>query len=414
MASLLRQQNRLSTALTLVVMLSCLQPVWAGPREQAKRMYDRLTGILPDNATLNCMQAMIAGNNSPANADCDTSNPYYNGNSADSAAMYAMENKNFYNVTLKNFVTPWTNEDQDQYAPLNDFTATVIGMIRDDKPFNTLLSANILYTANGTVSPSAAPDSNQHYINLENGGYDLSDKNILKETTQTAAYGLVDAATAGIVTTRAAARAYFVDGTNRAMFRFTMINQLCTDLEPIKDTTRVADRIRQDVSRSPGGDSRIFLNKCIGCHAGMDGLAGAYAYYQWNYPDGGDPDTGSLQYTAGSVQAKYLINSNNFKPGHITTDDSWVNYWRSGPNYLLGWGSGTGKGNGAKSMGQELENTEAFAQCQVKKVFKVVCLRPPVDSADRSQVSTMVSTFKSDGYKMKQVFADAAVYCKGN
>ena len=355
---------------------------------------------------------MISGTNNPVNSDCDSSNPYYAGNTADSAAKYAMENKNFYNVTLKNFVTPWTNEEQDKYAPLNDYTATVIGMIRDDKPFNTLLSANILYTANGTVSPIAAPDSNQHYINLENGGYDLSDKNILKETTQTAAYGLVDSATAGIVTTRAAARAFFVDGTNRAMFRFTMMNHLCNDLQQLKDITRVADRIRQDVSRSPGGDSRIFLNNCIGCHAGMDGLAGAYANYQWSYTND-NPDNGSLSYTPGSVQAKYLINSNNFKTGYITTDDSWVNYWRAGPNYLLGWGPGTGKGNGAKSMGQELENSEAFAQCQVKKVFKAVCLRVPVDQADRTQISTMVNTFKTDGYKMKQVFADTAVYCKG-
>ncbi|MFO7603303.1 MAG: hypothetical protein R6X06_05745, partial [Gammaproteobacteria bacterium] len=90
-----------------------------------------------------------------------------------------------------------------------------------------------------------------------------------------------------------------------------------------------------------------------------------------------------------------------------------VNYWRAGSNYLLGWASGAGSGNGAKSMGQELANSEAFAQWQVKKVFKAVCLRPPVDSTDRSAVSNMVSTFKGNGYKMKQVFADAAVYCKG-
>jgi len=410
MIFLKRQAKALYTAFTLALVLSCTNAAWAGPREQAKRMHDRLTGVLPTNAVLNCMSAMIAGNNFSPYTDCDSSNPYYQGNNADSAAEYAMENNNFYNVVLKNFITPWTNEDQDKFAPLNDYTATVIGMIRDDKPFNTLLSANILYTANGTVSPIAAANSNQHYLNLEAGGYSLKDK--LVETTQTAAYGLADAATAGIITSRAASRAYFIDGTNRAMFRFTMINHMCTDLEQLKDTTRVADRIRQDVSRSPGGDSRIFLNNCIGCHTGMDGLAGAYANYEWSYTNG-DPDNGSLSYTPGIVQGKYLINSNNFKPGYITTDDSWVNYWRAGPNSLLGWGAGSGNGNGAKSMGVELENSDAFAQCQVKKVFKAVCLRPPVDLADRNQIGTMVGAFKSNGYKMKQVFADAAVYCKG-
>jgi hypothetical protein len=97
-------------------------------------------------------------------------------------------------------------------------------------------------------------------------------------TTQSSLTGIPAAATAGVMTTRAAARAFFIDGTNRAMFRFTLMNHMCNDLEQVKDITRVPDRIRQDVSRSPGGDSRIFLNNCLGCHAGMDPLAGAYAY----------------------------------------------------------------------------------------------------------------------------------------
>ena len=33
---------------------------------------------------------------------------------------------------------------------------------------------------------------------------------------------------------------------------------------------------------------------------------------------------------------------------------------------------------------------------------------------DRQKVSDIKSTFKSTGYKMKQVFADAATYCMGN
>jgi hypothetical protein len=48
-------------------------------------------------------------------------------------------------VTLKNFAALWTNRDQDVFVPLNDYIATVVGMIRDDEPFNTLFSADILY-----------------------------------------------------------------------------------------------------------------------------------------------------------------------------------------------------------------------------------------------------------------------------
>ena len=55
---------------------------------------------------------------------------------ATDAAYRAMEHRAFYDVTLKNFAMPWTNRDQTVFAPLNDYTATVIGMVRDDVPFD--------------------------------------------------------------------------------------------------------------------------------------------------------------------------------------------------------------------------------------------------------------------------------------
>jgi hypothetical protein len=217
-------------------------------------------------------------------------------------------------------------------------------------------------------------------------------------------------AIAGVMTTRAAAQAFFIAGTNRAMFRFTMLNHMCNDMEYVKDTTRIPDRVRQDISRSPGGDSRIFLNNCIGCHSGMDPLAQAFAYYNFDETLG----EGRIVYTAGLVQPKYFINADNFRPGYVTPDDRWDNYWRAGPNQLLGWdGSMTGSGNGAASMGQELANSDTFASCQVKKVFRSVCFRDPVDATDRLQISSMKNSFKNGGYRMKQAFAEAADYCKG-
>jgi hypothetical protein len=202
------------------------------------------------------------------------------------------------------------------------------------------------------------------------------------------------------------------------MYRFTMLNHLCNDLEQIKDSSRSSDRIQQDVTRSPGGDSRIFMNACQGCHTGMDPLNQAFAYYNYEYS--GDMESGRLVYTNGSVQGKYLINPDNFKQGYITTDDSWINYWREGPNSVLGWNNSLpGRGNGAKTMGQELANSDAFASCQVKKVFKTVCFREPTP-AELSDVDSgipgtaVTAKFINSGYDMKQVFAHAAVACMGN
>jgi len=328
-------------------------------------------------------------------------------------------------VTLKNFITPWTNEAQTVFEPLNDYTATVIGIIRDDYDFRRILYSDILYTGNTAGLTPYSRTDNDHYKEMEDQGVDLMTD--LVETTQTTAttLNLPSGAAAGVLTTRAGAKAFFVDGTNRAMFRFTMLNHLCKDMEQVKDTSYSPDRIRQDVSRSPGGDSRIYMNACIGCHTGMDPMTQAFAYYDYTYPvDGnGDPiyDAGQLSYTGGIVQPKYLQNGNNFEYGFVTPNDDWDNYWRTGSNSSLGWDPAlSGKGslasgtNGASSMGQELAHSTAFARCQVEKVFKAVCLRAPVDASDRSQIDTMISTFRGNGYKLKQVFADSAVFCMGS
>ena len=381
--------------LAVVLSISFATVANAGPREQAKRIHDRLAGVPPTETVLQQMEAQV-----------DPGQP----ETALDAAFTAMNNPNFYNVTLKNFAAPWTNRDQNVFVPLNDYIATFIGMVRDDVPFNTFLSADLLYMSNAGGLPAVSAANNNHYEAIENQSVDM--QATLVATSQSSVYPFPSTAAAGIMTTRAAAEAFFVAGTNRAMFRFTMLNHMCNDMEQVHDVKRVPDRIRQDVSRSPGGDSRLFLNNCIGCHSGMDPMAGAFAYYNFN------EDTGSIEYTAGTVHPKHFNNDTNFEFGYRTTDDSWVNYWRSGQNQFLGWDSTRpGSGNGAQTMGEELANSDEFARCQVKKVFKAVCLREPdlgdpVDSSDLTAFNAMVGTFRG-GYSMKRVFADAAVHCMG-
>jgi hypothetical protein len=383
-------QRRAQRALLLLAMALCAITVaFAGPREQAKRMHDRIAGVPPSAAVLDQMAADIAA-----------------GRPLD-AANRALDSSAFYNVTLKNMVAPWTNREQSVFVPLNDYTATVIGMVRDDVPFNTVLSEDILYVGEGVAGvPGYSPSSNDHYEQLETRGADL--RTVLQRRTQSSLNGIPAAATAGVVTTRAAAQSFFIAGTNRAMFRFTLMNHMCRDLEQAMDTTLPTDRIRQDVSRSPGGDSRVFLNNCVGCHTGMDPLAQAYAYY--NY----DETQGRLVYTSGQVQTKYFNNADTFRPGFVTPDDAWENRWRRGNNRLIGWDTALpGRGNGAKSMGQELANSDAFAQCQVEKVFRTVCFRAPSNAGDRARVQSITGQFRSSNYNLKRVFAETAAYCMG-
>jgi hypothetical protein len=380
------------TFVAATMIVSFVQVALAGPREQAERIYNRLAGVPPTDQTLDQMEAAITGGGA---------------NGPISAANIAMNDPHFYTVTIKNWVAPWTNRDQNAFVPLNDYMVLVMGMARDGVPFNQILSADLLYYGS-KVSPAVSASNNDHYVALETAmrdpNFQISD---LASMPQSSVYPVPSAATAGAITTRAAAQAFFIAGTNRAMFRFTLINHLCMDMEQVHDTSVIPDRIRQDVSRSPGGDSRVFLNNCIGCHAGMDPLAQAFAFY--NYDD----TAGTIQYSAPTVQAKYFHNNTTFPDGFVTPDDAWNNHWRQGQNAVIGWPAGSGSGNGAKSLGQELAGTHAFAQCQVTKVFKAVCQRAPGNQADRDEVDSMTSSFTS-GYLLKPAFAEAAKYCMGN
>ncbi|MDB6007834.1 MAG: hypothetical protein JWL65_84 [Gammaproteobacteria bacterium] len=394
-ARLARRTSAVATACGLALLAAqAATPAFAGPTEQAERIYERLAGVQPSPAVL--AQMVLAINNAPGQAGLVA------------AAAIATDPKTaptFYNVVLKNMVMPWTNRDQTVFVPFNDYAATVIGMVRDNVPFNTVLSGDILYTVNSPGLPGVSPANNNHYAMAETNGVDLSAA--LVPTTQSAAYGIPAAATAGVITSAGGSGAFFINGTNRAMFRFTMINHMCNDMETLMDTSRPTDRIRQDVSRSPGGDSRIFLNNCVGCHSGMDPNAQAFAYYNF------DTTSTQLVYTAGQVQPKYHINSQNFPQGFVTPDDSWSNRWRAGPNSVFGWNSALpGSGNGAKSWGQEVAGSQQFAACKVKQVFQTVCFRTPTSTQDISAAATIASSFQS-GYNLKTVFQQVAAACPG-
>ncbi len=398
--------RRLPRLRSITCLLLLLTPnLQAGTLEQAKRMHDRLTGVPPSEAVLKAMAHKL------------------DAGSGIEAAQIAMQNDAFYRVTLKNWVAPWTNRDQNVFVPLNDYIATLMGLALTNADFRTVLSANVVFVAKG-VSPAYSPNNNAHYEALENS--QLRYQDVLDPQSQSALNGLPPESAAGVMTSRAAAKAFFINGTNRAQLRFTLKNFLCNDLEQLHDLTRVPDRIRQDVSRSPGGDARLFLNGCLGCHSGMDPLAQAFAYYDFSHDAANDltGENGKMAYngpgildpkTGSRVHAKYQINSATFPFGYITTNDHWDNYWRQGVNQHLGWAPQGGSGDGAASLGMELANSDAFAQCQATKVFKAVCLQDPADKGDRDQITAMVQLFQAgNSYRLKDLFASAAVYCKGD
>ncbi len=370
--------------------------------DQARRMHDRLVGVPPDPTVLQSMRSDIAlGTPEGAVAAAET----------------AMQQPGFINIVLKNWVKPWSNVEQTVFVPLNDYVATVIGNIRDDGDFRDVISADVVYVANttnlandGYTIPAYSHFNNDSYAELEANQVDLSRVDYLEPTPQSGLPGSQIGAgdAAGVITTRAAGEAFFIDGTNRRMFRFTAMNYLCRDMEQLHDVTRPADKVRQDISRSPGGDSQLFHQQCIGCHSGMDPMSGAYAYFEW------DKDQNRVVHSPGFVTPKHLINANTFPGGYITVDNRWQNMWRDGVNAVLGWNGPSASGFGPQSLGVEIANSRAFSLCQVEKVFEEVCFRPPESAGDAQAIKDIADAFELSSYRMKTAFAQVAAYCMGD
>ncbi len=375
---------RLGIFSTALLLLSSAT-TWAQstPRETAWKIHNRLVGVPPTPAVLQQMEQLITANQTAA------------------AAQLAMENPLFYSVTLKNWIKKWTNIDQTNRVELNDYTATVLGMIRDDIPFDTVLYGDHLYVlaADGNI-PAYSNENNNHYREAEARKVDL--KNNLVYRAQSQMNNIDD--TAGVLTTRASGEAFFSAGTNRRVTRFTFMNFLCRDFESLHDANVPDIYVRRDVERDPGGDSRTYRNSCVGCHAGQDALGGAFAYF--------DYVGNRLVHNPDRVVPKMNLN-NLFEDGHVVEDDSWVNLWHRGVNANLGF-RGQQQGNGARTLGYMLARSQAFGQCMAKRVYEWVCLRSDDEATDRTTLTELATLFETNNqYNMKNLIAQTSARCFG-
>jgi hypothetical protein len=192
-------RRALTIVMTSVFTLQPLVPALAGSNEQATRLFERLTGTPPSTSVLTQMAGDISGGNALGAANLAINDPGHN----------------FYNVTIRNFAQPMSNKPQSLFVPLNDYTATIIGMVRDNVPFNTVLSADLIYIGNGGLLPSNegsqlpgyAYSNDSHYQYLDSVSADLAA--VLQGQTQSALTGIPSSATAGVLTTYAGASSYF-------------------------------------------------------------------------------------------------------------------------------------------------------------------------------------------------------------
>ncbi len=315
-----------------------------------------------------------------------------------SAAIEATKVNSFYNITLlewsKRFFDPENAGSIE--GELTDASATLIGMIRDDEPFNKIFSADLLYKVEGM--PAIAVNNNTHYTRAETSNTDLATK--LVPDTISSTYGIDPAATAGIFTTRGFAQNFLEAGTNRAAIKFINNHLFCSEMEKTGDSTSPSQRIGRDVFANPNpSQPNLHKTYCMFCHGRMDAMRGAFANYSF--------DDNQLKYTANSVHEKYNINPNNNPNGFETKNNSWINYYAQGATATFGF-SGNLSGNGLKSLGKSLTNSKIFSECMSQKVFEKICLHKPASASEREIVSKLGVLFSNSNYNMKKLFQNMA------
>lgn len=379
---------------------------------KAAEIYNRLTGVKTPiyNPVLQQMAAKL-----------DANDPV-------GAAALVTDHSMFYNLTVKNFAAKMSNRDETINVPLNDFSATIIGAVRDDLNAKTLLYENFYYQ--GDPSRAAVPSdeiddilkTNNHYESLDRGDFDLKSV-LIKKTPQILFDGntVVNNPTpAGLLTTRQWAAAHFLAGTNRRAVEFTLREFTCTPIENAADSSGPEDVIGRDIDRNPGGSMNKFATSCRACHTVLDGFRPAFAYMTFSnnflkhsllVPNStaanlNEDNSNSIgvHVDAPKVARKFNRNETTFPGGKVVRDDSWVNNANSGTNKTnFGWTKLSG--TGITEFGRAIAESKAFPKCMAKRVFFTVCKREAT-AKDDAFITKVADEFSSPGrnYNMKYLF----------
>jgi hypothetical protein len=407
-------------------------------RTKAALIYQRLTGIKApiDSPILKTMEAQVASGDLMGAAATATNDP------------------EFYNNTVKHFAARMSTREESISAGLNDFVATVIGIVRDDRQAREMLTGNYIYVP--TAAAQSQPGfrrsarsqddygiatagqldfnmlrSNRVFDEMTNVRADLATgleyragQPILVTTAERNDGGDItrqpvirnNPDAAGLLTTRSFMNSHAIAGTNRRMVQYAFRQFLCIDIAQWADGSAPDSRIGRDVARDPGGDPNFFLRTCKACHSVMDGFRGAFAsldvkdgdFFQKQYIFT-DQQNRDVVNANSAVASKYARGSGAFPAGYATIDSTWQNFANSGTNAeYFGWrGTNVSSGTGANSFGTLLSNSQAFSRCMVQRVYRSVCRRD-LAASETEFLGAMTTAFERD-YNMKRLFQRVTV-----
>jgi hypothetical protein len=428
--------NLLSAALITGLMSGAMAQTQA-QKDDAMWLLERLTGVqwAGDSAVVQQAATMVAA-----------------GNRSQAAAL-AVQQPQFLNVVVKNMALEMSTREETIRLPLNDFTATIMGVVRDNTDFREVLYGNFIYVGDPARIPADIPnvvadanafgrqvlESNDHYEALDSKARKIdvgasllrvNNQRVITDVTRTD--GQPDtyivaptpaADVAGVLTTRTWLGAHAIAGTNRRPFEYTVRQFLCMPIEGIADAGAADLRIGRDIDRFPGGDHMKFQTSCKSCHTVMDGFRGAWAHWDFEgeIDDGRANHTQLRQRNADNNRVVTKMNRNNtvYPGGYITTNNSWVNNAVRGVNAsAMGWRGLDGRtpaneGQGLNQYGRLFANSKRFSTCMAKHAFKAVC-RKDLPNTELAVYSSLGDQFEARSYSMRDLFQIAALHprCK--
>lgn len=398
---------------TLLLLFLCLPTsLWAQDTDrEAKRLLERIAGtkVPGDHILLPRIKSFISA-----------------GKWQD-AAEVAMEHPGFLNITVKQMALKMSTREEDITTQFNDFAATFIGIVRDNRDARSLLTGNFQYIADRARVPDGVNvrseynahivRSNSHFADLENLNLDLGQiltpidgQLILRNSGDVVVYN-PDAA--GVLTSRAFMGAHVIAGTNRRPVEFTFRQFMCSPIEEWADSAASDARIGRDIERYPGGDHTRFQVSCKGCHTVMDGFRGAFAKWHWtrDYISNRDVQINGNGTVVGGVEGKLNANGDVFPNGFVTTDNSFVNNARGPANEnRFGWrGSRINNGYGVKEFGEVVSNSKRFSECMVKRVFESVCRKEISFDEKIDYLKYYADLFEQQNYNFKKLYSIVSV-----
>ncbi len=104
--------------------------------EHASRLFVRLNAVRPNTQTLNAMKTHILNNR------------------ADLAAFLAMDESrlNFYKVVLPDLFSTWKAPEGESSTTLDDFIATVVGLVINNQRFDEIVYGDVIYAARPSLT----------------------------------------------------------------------------------------------------------------------------------------------------------------------------------------------------------------------------------------------------------------------